>query len=115
MQAVQEGDAAIVQMLLSHGAEVNAQDDAGQTALMFAVQKGYTRIARILLDKGSSADLSNAAVATALTIARERGYGFLVNLLHHRIAKRDRGRQQVMNSTTGGPRCQPDDLVIALL
>src|ERR1051326_3683613 len=64
MRAIQVGDVAIVQMLLSHGAAVNLQDDAGQTALMFAVQKGNARITRILLDAGANADLADAEGAT---------------------------------------------------
>ncbi|HLK61612.1 MAG TPA: ankyrin repeat domain-containing protein, partial [Chthonomonadaceae bacterium] len=72
MRAAQVGDATISQVLLDHGAVVNAQDDEGKTALMFAAEKGYTPVVRLLLERGASLDARTAEGATALTLAREQ-------------------------------------------
>uniref|UniRef100_A0A3B4XU79 Uncharacterized protein n=2 Tax=Seriola lalandi dorsalis TaxID=1841481 RepID=A0A3B4XU79_SERLL len=42
----------MVKLLLSCGADVNAQDREGSTALMCASEHGHTHIARLLLETG---------------------------------------------------------------
>src|SRR5579871_491466 len=61
MRAVQVGDMTLVKMLIAHGADVRAQDDAGNTALMFAAQRGDYQIVQVLLENG--ADMSSRNVA----------------------------------------------------
>ncbi|XP_058250537.1 KN motif and ankyrin repeat domain-containing protein 4-like isoform X2 [Hemibagrus wyckioides] len=48
--AVRHGRASTVRLLLAHGANVNAQDQAGTTALISACDRGHTDIVRILLE-----------------------------------------------------------------
>lgn len=47
--AVRHGRASTVKLLLAHGANVNAQDQAGTTALISACDRGHADIVRILL------------------------------------------------------------------
>lgn len=54
MLAARTGDVASVKLLLEHGANVNASEDAnGQTALMWAVAQRQTEIVDLLLDSGA--------------------------------------------------------------
>lgn len=59
MLAVSHGRVAMVKLLLSCGADVNAQDREGSTALMCASEHGHTHIVRLLLESGCC-DLSVA-------------------------------------------------------
>lgn len=52
MLAVSHGRLAMVRLLLSCGADVNAQDYEGSTALMCASEHGHTHIAGLLLETG---------------------------------------------------------------
>uniref|UniRef100_A0A3Q2NP86 Uncharacterized protein n=1 Tax=Fundulus heteroclitus TaxID=8078 RepID=A0A3Q2NP86_FUNHE len=52
MLAVSHGRVAMVKLLLSCGADVNAQDSEGSTALMCASEHGHTHIACLLLETG---------------------------------------------------------------
>jgi len=53
MAASHEGHQQIVQALLSKGAEVNAKDNNGQTALMFASDKGHQEVKELLIKAGA--------------------------------------------------------------
>lgn len=57
IQAVKIGDIKRVQALLVTGADVNASDRDGTTALMFAALRGYTEIVQILLAQGADIDV----------------------------------------------------------
>lgn len=52
MLAVSHGRVAMVKLLLSCNADVNAQDREGSTALMCACEHGHTHIVRLLLETG---------------------------------------------------------------
>jgi len=54
MQAVVRNRPEITQLLLERGANVNARDHEGHTALSCATSLGLNRIARMLLDCGAS-------------------------------------------------------------
>ena len=53
--AVHSGDRATVQLLLARGAEVNAANDDGKTALALAREQGHSDIAKLLEVKGARA------------------------------------------------------------
>ncbi len=53
IDAAKAGDAGRVRALLAAGADVNAKDVNGQTALMGAAQEGYPDIVRILKEAGA--------------------------------------------------------------
>ncbi len=57
-EAVVQGDAAKVNLLLARGVDVNARDSHGQTALMRAALKGDYRLAGILVEHGADLDVT---------------------------------------------------------
>ncbi|KAK0146199.1 Ankyrin repeat, SAM and basic leucine zipper domain-containing protein 1 [Merluccius polli] len=78
MQAARDGYSTVINLLVSHGAHVNAQDSNGYTALAFAAQYGRVEAALKLLQVGadktirtkdgeSPADISLAYKHTRLT------------------------------------------------
>ncbi|MFQ5927816.1 MAG: ankyrin repeat domain-containing protein [Terriglobia bacterium] len=48
IEAAKKGDAAAVEALLAAGADVNAKDKDGMTALMLAEKEGHTTVVRLL-------------------------------------------------------------------
>ena len=64
---------AAVAFLLQKGVNPNAQDAAGNTALMGVCFKGYKDIAKQLIDAGADVNLRNANGAPALTFAATFG------------------------------------------
>ena len=57
--AVIRGDVEMVRQLLRTGADVNARDRHGQTALMLAAHRGYREMVETLVEGG--ADLNRTA------------------------------------------------------
>ena len=51
--AVKDGDLATVQKLISKGADVNAKDNDGSTALKIAIDFGKSDVADFLRSKGA--------------------------------------------------------------
>ena len=49
MRAASEGRTADVQNLLAQGADINATDEKGNTALIHAVQGGHSEIVEVLI------------------------------------------------------------------
>ncbi len=81
MRAVQVKDAALVQFLLAHGAAIDAQDDTGTTALMFAAKSDAAEIIKLLLRKGANSTVRNASAVTAAQIAEAQGHTMISRLL----------------------------------
>jgi len=80
IQAAQDGNLPAVQTLLEEGADVNAKDTYGFTALMTAAQKGHTEIVKLLLEKGADVNARNTS-GTALCAALRGGHTDIVKLL----------------------------------
>ncbi|MEK7287941.1 MAG: ankyrin repeat domain-containing protein, partial [Elusimicrobiota bacterium] len=53
IDAAEAGDIKTVKSLLKQGADPNAKDNNGRTALIWAVRHGYTETIQLLLDKGA--------------------------------------------------------------
>ena len=68
-QAAKSGDAARLAELLENGAEVDALDRYGQTALMLTARNGYSDAVRVLLDAGADLDRTAKYNLSALMLA----------------------------------------------
>lgn len=64
-----DGYAKTAELLLSKGANPNAQTEDGQTALMYAAQSGDVELVKTLLNKGADPTLQNRGGFTALQLA----------------------------------------------
>jgi len=79
--AVARGDAAQVAALVGRGADPNAADRSGWTALHLAAATGDTALARLLLDAGAHPDPRSRAWGTPLDIAETTGRTEIARLL----------------------------------
>ena len=77
-RAAQAGDIDGLKAALTAGAEVNAPDAQGWTALMHAVNKGYPLLIAPLLSAGTNPDVRAPDGATALFIAALHGHSEIV-------------------------------------
>jgi ankyrin repeat protein len=68
-QAVYKGDVDHIRRLLREGADINARDRYGQTALMIAARNGSATLVRYLVDQGAELDQSAKYHLTALMLA----------------------------------------------
>lgn len=70
-----------IKLLATAGGNINAQNDAGQTALHAAAQKGWTEVVKVLLELGADASIADNGGRTPLDYAngnlppRRRGPG----------------------------------------
>ncbi|EON65785.1 hypothetical protein W97_05024 [Coniosporium apollinis CBS 100218] len=71
----------VAALLLSKGADVNAQTGLDGSALQVALARGYKEIAELLLSKGADVNAQGALDGTALQVASARGYKEIVELL----------------------------------
>ncbi|MCI4407369.1 MAG: ankyrin repeat domain-containing protein [Sulfuricurvum sp.] len=69
MYACWVGNTEAVTYLVQKGADVNAQDNGGATALHLAIWKGFTPIALYLLENGASASSISQEGMTPMDIA----------------------------------------------
>ena len=77
--AAQRGDTAAVQSLLNKGADVNAAQGDGMSALHWAALNGDVKIANVLLIAGATADaLTRIGRYTPLHLASSKGHAALV-------------------------------------
>ncbi len=63
-----------IKILLAHGADINAKNVFGNTALMLAVDRRRTAVVDSLLNSGADAALKNKNGRTALSLAMSRGW-----------------------------------------
>jgi ankyrin repeat protein len=81
-KAAEKGDVAKVHRLLAQGADANAKDDKGVTALMLAAGKGHAEIVQALLDAGADAEAKDNQGLTAAMRAECGGFADIVRLLN---------------------------------
>jgi hypothetical protein len=76
--ASQKGHPDVSEMLIEHHADVNIQEEDGETALHLAAFYGHSEVAQVLLDNGADPDIVNEEGATPFDLASDR---------HHEIAQ----------------------------
>ena len=79
--AASKGNKADIERLLKRGADVNAQQADGATALQWAAYRGDAKLAELLLKAGAKPDLANHDGATPLWLAAARGDGAVIQAL----------------------------------
>lgn len=79
-----KGHTEILALLVEHGADVNAKNNDGWTALMLASQNGHVDVVNCLLSHGADVNAKNERGATALMAASQNGHVEVVTcLLNH--------------------------------
>jgi ankyrin repeat protein len=58
--AAEEGHEAVVKLLLEKGAELEAKDSSGWTALIWAAEKGHEAVVKLLLKKGAKLEANSS-------------------------------------------------------
>lgn len=79
--ASRRGHVAVAQLLLEHGADVDARDDAGFTPLLLASREGHAALVRILFEHGADTDARDNDKRTSLFLAVEDGHVEIVHFL----------------------------------
>ena len=86
--AVDSGDSETLNLLLSHGVDVNEAGPGGKTALMEAARQNAKDVATLLINHGADINATDLQGETALTYAGDLGDGEIVQLLKDKGAKR---------------------------
>ena len=81
LQASSSGHLEIVKLLLSHGADVNAQSSSGNTPLMYACASGHAEVVRSLLEAGANVEDHNENGHTPLMEAASAGHVEVAKIL----------------------------------
>lgn len=80
-EAVHGADVDQIRRLIQEGADINARDQYGQTAVMLAARNGHSKLVRFLVDE--NVELNNSAKyhLTALMLAVVNGHADIVHML----------------------------------
>lgn len=81
VDVTEEDQIAIINLLLSEGADIEAEDSRGATALFYAAEAGRPSVVELLLEKGADPETTTSDMKTPLTVAAGRGHSDVANIL----------------------------------
>lgn len=84
-RAAELGDVFALRRAMEAGADINAADSYGWTALMHAARRGYDDVVQVLAEAGAHLNRCNARWRTALDIARKNGHRETAQMLRDAI------------------------------
>ena len=79
--AAGKGDTAVVEALLEAGADVEAKDSHGWTALHIAAMEGHSAVVKVLLEAGADVNAKDNTDGTALLNAAMIGHYAIIKTL----------------------------------
>lgn len=80
-RAAREGEAAVLRALLEQGADVDALDRHGQTAVMLAAVRGHLAAVEALVSAGAKLDVTAKYRLSAAMLAAVNGHEAVVRVL----------------------------------
>uniref|UniRef100_A0AAR2LEN0 Ankyrin repeat, SAM and basic leucine zipper domain-containing protein 1 n=1 Tax=Pygocentrus nattereri TaxID=42514 RepID=A0AAR2LEN0_PYGNA len=92
MLAARDDYCQVINLLVSHGAELDFQDDSGHTALVLAVQYGQKGAVLKLLQLGADKSIKTKAGKTAADLAKELEHPQIFRILNSSGDSADSGR-----------------------
>lgn len=78
----------MAEMLIAHGANVNAVDNYGSTPLHYAAERGSKALVEVLIDRGANINARDEDNNTALRLAELEGHKDIVKLLRNQGMKK---------------------------
>ncbi|MBN2407828.1 MAG: ankyrin repeat domain-containing protein [Elusimicrobia bacterium] len=87
LDGIEKNDLGRVRYAVEHGADVNARDSEGRTALMRAAWKNSLDVAAYLIEMGADVNAKSRYGDTALLWARDKGFEDMIRLLRKNGAK----------------------------
>jgi ankyrin repeat protein len=82
-RAVTLGDVSAMRQFLRSGADINARDRRGQSALMLAAHHGHREIVETLIENGADLNVTAKYNLSALMLAIVAGQAAIARLLVH--------------------------------
>ncbi len=79
--AIRQGDPVQVYDLIAAGADVNAKDKYGQTAIMLASRNGHTDVVQLLVDAHAELNVTAKYNLSALMLAVINHHDYIVRIL----------------------------------
>lgn len=81
MYSVAQGDYKLAKLLLDYGADVNAKNTMGRSALSFSTKYGYEDISELLINNGANVNVDDCTYDIPLIEATKNGHQNIVQLL----------------------------------
>jgi ankyrin repeat protein len=80
-ELAKSGSAAMMDLLITYGAKINAQNNFKDTALVIAIEKGNNEVAKFLIEKGADLNIITGGGMNALFLAKKKKNNEIAELL----------------------------------